>query len=318
MATQLLENSDQWVRSIEQRLSNLEQVAMTGAEVKDMIRNSWLSPLIEPEAVDLNSPFMQYSSCSVSDFSHPRFFAMCRLIAARPYWHRKQWEYVFILHHLEAAGMLRTGKRGLGFGVGVEPLPSAFALLGVSITGTDAPEQIKEAGGWANSKEHSQTLDDMRFPWIEELRFRDLVSYQSCDMMNIDPRLTNYDFTWSSCCLEHLGNLQNGLDFIRNSVESCLRVGGIAVHTTELNLTSDVHTIEQDAGTVIYRRSDLINFIAEMRDRGHIAHPFIVGPPAHALDFHVDVAPYSEEPHLRLRIAEFASTSCGVVIQRGV
>lgn len=306
-----------WREDVERRLDALEMSSMTGAKVKEMIRQSWLSPLIEKPTASADDPFMHYSSCSASDFLHPRYFALCRLINARPYWHRKQWEYVFILHHLTSAGVLRSDMRGLGFGVGVEPLPSAFALLGASITGTDAPDEIRELGGWAQSKEHSQTLDDMRFPWIAEDRFRELVSYQPCDMMNIDPTLTDYDFTWSSCCLEHLGSLQNGLDFIRNSVENCLKVGGIAVHTTELNLTSDVHTIEADVGTVIYRRSDIVNFLAEMQERGHIVQPFIVGPPAHQLDYHVDVAPYSDEPHLRLRIAEYASTSCGVVIRKG-
>lgn len=304
-------------KQINDRLAALEQGKADVLTVKEMVRNSWLAPTIDRPTVDVDAPFMQHSSCTASDFLHPRYFAMCRLINARPYWHRKQWEYVFILHHLTRAGVLRSGMRGLGFGVGVEPLPSAFALLGASVTGTDAPDEIRESGGWAKSKEHSQTLEDMRFPWIAEDRFRELVSYQPCDMMNIDPALTGYDFTWSSCCLEHLGNLQNGLDFVRNSVENCLKVGGVAVHTTELNLTSDIHTIEEDAGTVIYRRSDLTNFIAEMEERGHIVEPFIVGPPAHQLDYHVDVAPYSEEPHLRLRIAEYASTSCGLVIRRG-
>src|SRR5215469_5473246 len=41
--------------------------------------------------------------------------------------------------HLRRAGTLRSGMRGLCFGVGMEKLPSLFASLGVHITATDAP-----------------------------------------------------------------------------------------------------------------------------------------------------------------------------------
>ena len=34
--------------------------------------------------------------------------------------HRKQWEYALVVEALEAADLVGPGKRGLGFGVGVE------------------------------------------------------------------------------------------------------------------------------------------------------------------------------------------------------
>lgn len=247
---------------------------------------------------------------------HPRFFQLCKLIHARPLWHRKQWEYVFILHHLDRTGMLQTGRRGIGFGVGREPMPSAFAALGVQVLGTDAPDDIRESGGWAISKEHSASLDQMRFPWIDERVFYERVQYAPADMNSIDPSLRDFDFTWSSCCLEHLGTLQRGLDFIANSVD-CLRIGGVAVHTTELNLSSKVQTVEESRETVLYRESDLTGLIDALRARGHEAEPIRVAPPAHALDFHVDVPPFSQAPHLRLQLAGYVTTSVGVVVRRG-
>jgi len=260
---------------------------------------------------------MAYSSCHTGDFFHPRFAQLCKLIGTRPLWHRKQWEYIFILHHLERAGMLARGRRGIGFGVGQEPLPSAFALLGAHVLGTDAPNDIREAGGWTISKEHSASLDQMRFPWIDERTFYERVTYLPADMNNIDPALSDFDFTWSSCCLEHLGTLRKGLDFIINSVERCLRPGGVAVHTTELNLSSSHQTIEESKETVLYRHSDLVGLVDELRSRGHAAEPVLVGPTAHALDFHVDVPPYSQAPHLRLKLAGYVTTSVGVVVKRG-
>ncbi|WP_208455484.1 hypothetical protein [Burkholderia gladioli] len=305
--------------ALQQRVAELENLCrsfVTRSDVKDMIKDSTWSPSLDFPALPADAPFMTFSNCNTEDFKHPRYAQLCKLINDRPRWHRKQWEYIFILHHLIEANVLRPGMKGIGFGVGQEPLPSAFAMLGAAVLGTDAPSDIKDAGGWANSKEHSASLDQMKFPWIPDDLFYKQVRYAECDMNNIDPVFDGYDFTWSSCCLEHLGTLQKGLDFIANSVEKCLRPGGIAVHTTELNLSSDVHTVEESQATVLYRRGDLVNFIEEMRRRGHQADPIVVGPAATALDFHVDIPPYSQDLHLRLKLAGYVTTSIGVVVRR--
>lgn len=285
--------------------------------VKDMIRDSVFKPNLDVPTLPMDAPFMAYSSCHTGDFFHPRYAQLCKLINTRPEWHRKQWEYVFILHHLERAGVLAVGKRGIGFGVGREPLPSAFAMLGAHVLGTDAPDEIRQSGGWTVSKEHAASLDQMRFPWIDEQQFYERVSYSPADMNDIDVALGGFDFTWSSCCLEHLGTLRKGMDFIINSVERCLKIGGIAVHTTELNLSSHYQTIEESKETVLYREGDLAGLVDELRARGHAAQPIVVGPAAHALDFHVDVPPFSQSPHLRLQLAGFVTTSVGVVVTRG-
>jgi len=308
------------VAELKLRIDALEEraaLAMTRDTVKEMIRDSFHFPCLDHPTSAATDPFMVYSNCSMVDFSHPRYAQLCKLINDRPRWHRKQWEYIFILHHLLEANVFRPGMSGVGFGVGKEPLPSAFALLGASVLGTDAPSDIKERGGWEISQEHSASLDQMKFPWIRDDVFHERVSYGECDMNNIDPAIEGYDFTWSSCCLEHLGTLRKGLDFIKESVEKCLKVGGIAVHTTELNLSSEIQTVEASNETVLYRRGDLESFVAEMRERGHQADPIVVGPAAHSLDFHVDIPPYSQDPHLRLKLAGYVTTSVGVVIRRG-
>lgn len=128
---------------------------------------------------------MQQSNCTARDFQHPRYFQLCKPIEQTPTWHRKQWEYIFILHHLERTQGLTPGKRGVGFGVGIEPLPSTFARLGAHVLGTDAPEEIGQAAGCVAGNEHSQKLTDMRMGWIPEDLFVERVAYQPCDMNNI-------------------------------------------------------------------------------------------------------------------------------------
>ena len=52
-----------------------------------------------------------------------------RLRVPQIYVHRKQWEWFYIAQALEESGVVRPGARGLGFGVGNEPLPSWMAPL---------------------------------------------------------------------------------------------------------------------------------------------------------------------------------------------
>ena len=136
-------------------------------------------------------------------------------------------------------------------------------------------------------------------------------------MNNIDPSLGGYDFNWSSCCFEHLRSLEHGLQFVINAVEKTLKVGGIAVHTTKYNASANDATLTEGV-TVIYRRRDMEDLVRRLRERGHEVQPFIIGPPSHALDYHVDVPPYSHDIHLKLLLATYVTTSVGIVVRRGI
>src|SRR5664280_2623501 len=77
--------------------------------------NPYLSEeLSTPQSGD-RPPFPAYSTPVASDFSQPRFYEMCRLLALPPKYHRKLWEWTFILHALIEAGVITEGSRGLGF-----------------------------------------------------------------------------------------------------------------------------------------------------------------------------------------------------------
>ena len=135
-------------------------------------------------------------------------------------------------------------------------------------------------------------------------------------MNNIEPDLVDFDFNWSSCCFEHLGSIEAGLQFVVNAVEKTLRVGGIAVHTTEYNLSSNDATVES-GDTVIFRNRDILELVNRLRDRGHIVQPLVVAPNSHHLDFHIDMPPYLHNPHLKLLLWSHVATSAGIVVRRG-
>ncbi len=264
-----------------------------------------------------SASFMTYSTCSAADFESAEFARLCAELARPVQYHRKLWEWVFITHQLRRHGVVAAGKRGLGFGGGTEPLPSRFAGDGAEILATDAPPAIAIGAGWDKLNEFAATLQSTRVPSIiDSESFARLVRHASCDMNAIGVDVTDFDFCWSSCCLEHLGSLEAGIEFVVNSVEKTLRIGGVACHTTEFNLSSDQDTIGEGP-TVIYRRQDIERLIERLRDRGHQVDDLRVAPDSHPLDFFVDVPPYSQDPHLKLSLMGFTSTSIGIVVRRG-
>jgi hypothetical protein len=151
---------------------------------------------------------------------------------------------------------------------------------------------------------------------VDNDTFRQHVSFEPCDMNNISSHLTDYDFCWSACCLEHLGGLRHGIDFIINSVEKTLKIGGIACHTTELNLTSNSETFETPHLS-LYRRKDIEAAIEELKDRGHAVSKLVLSPGASPIDYYVDLPPYSHNPSLKIQLDRFVTTSVGLVIRRG-
>ena len=293
-----------------------ELQASTDKRVAEAIQKRMFIPNVAMTPGADCGTFMPWSTCSAADFFHPRYADICAMLMVQPKFHRKQWEYVYIIHKLQAAGSLRVGNRGIVFGVGRERLPALFASLGMSIVATDAPKKLGATAGWSKTNQHSDSL--------EHLLWRDLVSdevfhrnvlFRECDMRAIDDDLVDFDFTWSSCCFEHLGSLEKGIQFVIDSVGKTLKVGGVACHTTEFNLLSDDDTLKGGA-TVLYRRRDMKELIDRLRDLGHEVEPFVVAPNSHVMDHYVDSPPFIHDPHLKLRLGKYVATSAGIVVRK--
>ena len=253
--------------------------------------------------------------CREKDFIQPWFRYWTWRIRSGLRYHRKLWEFMFICQALWERGLLRPGARGLGFGVGGEPLPALFAAHGCEILGTDLGSEGAESLGWIGSAQHAAEKEALRRSAIcpDDL-FDQLVSFQACDMNHIPPDLTAFDFCWSSCAFEHLGSIEKGLAFVENSV-NCLKPGGWAVHTTEYNLFSNDATVD-NAGTVLFRRRDFEALAARLAEKGHRMAALSFEPGDGLIDNYIDVAPYCEEPSLRIALFGFATTSFGIVVQR--
>lgn len=251
--------------------------------------------------------------CSAREIQSSGYSEWCARLADVPRFHRKQWEHVVILEAARLAGQLRAGARAIGFGVGTEPLPAALAAQGVHVLATDQP--TSSAAHWTSSNEHSNGVEAlMRTDICPESTFRRLMSFRPVDMNRLPPDLAPADVVWSACVIEHLGSPQAGMDFVKRSLK-LLNPGGVAVHTTELDLTPGDETMDY-GHCAVYRLQDLALLEKEVRAAGFWMelNPYVAME--HPADRSV-APPYSrgtEPQHLKLALYKSITTSIALII----
>ena len=241
----------------------------------------------------------------------------------KPAMHRKLWEFAYIAQALRGSGMLRPGSRGLGFGCGKEPLASLFVAEGCDVLATDLASADATAKGWSGGEQHAASLQNV---WMQDLCSRTeadaRLTFRAVDMNAIPSDLDGaFDFCWSSCALEHLGSIEQGLAFIERS-SRCLRPGGIGVHTTEFN-TDPGETLEHGR-TVLFQQRHFAQLAKRLAGKGVEMLPILARAGDPFLDGYVDVPPYPIPAevgstlsvlHLRLLVAAHRSTSIGIIVR---
>jgi SAM-dependent methyltransferase len=276
---------------------------------------SWLTVRQSEPPAPGSQVFSRSLLCRQDSFQTPYFSYWTETLGCELRYHRKLWEFVYICQALYERGLIKEGMRGLGFGVGEEPLTAYFACQGCRITGTDMATDAAVQAGWTLTDQHAAGKEALRKPWLcADKLFDANVEFRACDMNAIPDDLTGYDFCWSACALEHLGSIEQGLAFIERSLD-CLRPGGFAIHTTEYNLSSNADTVSE-GGTVLFRRRDLEELHQRLAAKGHTMAPLDLDPGYGEIDRYIDVAPYRDEPHLKLALRGYAATSVGIIIQK--
>ncbi len=275
----------------------------------------------EPQRVGLNTRI-----CRQNDIEQPWLRHWCQRLEMQPIYHRKVWEDCFVVQALWEAGYLEPGRRGLGFAVGAEPLPSLFVSLGAKVLATDLDFEDQRSAAWQSTGQHTGgRLAHLHRPGIVDLdRFGAMCDLRSVDMNAIPEDLFGqFDFCWSVCSAEHLGSIEHGLKFIEQSIR-CLKPGGVAVHTIEYNLDEKGPTVDHWP-TVLFQRRHIEQLAARLSAMGHALLEPDLSIGADPLDGFVDVPPYHYQmpeatplhgaPHLRLSISGFPATSAGLIIR---
>ena len=280
----------------------------------DLIQKNW-GDFIETE----EEPRIISKCCTENDFNQNWFVKIKEKLGWKENrLHRKIWEFVYISKVLEDNRMLIPGKRGLGFAVGTEPLPSFFASLGVDVLATDLELSKGTAELWANSGQNAG--GDINKLWrpniLSKEEFDRHVIYKDLDMNEIPGDIGQFDFCWSSCAIEHVGSLELSKRFLKNMI-NVIKPGGIAVHTTEFNLWSNEDTIE-DGFSVIYRRKDFEE-LKEWYVKHDCSLELSFKRGAGSSEMFLPLPPYEENDtrdHLNLIIGQYASTSYALIIKK--
>jgi hypothetical protein len=265
-------------------------------------------PIIVSDELSFTYPDSQ--TVSASQFYEERFLDCLKSLDLNPGLDRKTWEYAFIMNAIDTYCGFGPERRGLGFGVGKERLPSAMVLRGCELIVTDYVPPDDQSLEWEARK-----IDDLIYENIvPAAALRNKAQFREVDMNKIPEDLVNFDFLWSTGSLEHIGGLKNGLHFIENAMK-CLRYNGIAVHTTEFTLTS--RTVGYDTpGESFYCQKDIEDLAFRLTQAGHsIVLNFRRGNTI--ADTHVDIPPYHEGMTLAAQHYDHVITSIGLIIQKG-
>lgn len=229
-------------------------------------------------------------------------------------YNRKSWEWGFICHNLSKENILTENKIGLGFAVGREPLPTIFAKEGCTILASDAPLDNNIMTLWNNTNQHCNELDNVYYQGLlDKNKFLDKVQFRPIDMTNLPTDLNNqFDFIWSTCAIEHIGGINKGLQFVIDSL-NYLKNGGIAIHTTEFNLSSNTDTIDNPT-LCLFRINDFLELEKRIFNIATI-DPLIIKDNGCEHDLIIDKYPY-KSTHLKLDIGGYVATCIGIIIRK--
>ena len=237
----------------------------------------------------------------------------------RPQFHRKNWEWAAVSQALAERGMLQPGRRGIGFAVGREPLACLFAARGADILATDLAAGDGKTSLWSETGQHAASLDALHWPaLLDRTNFDARVGFMPQDMRDLKTDgLGTFDFLWSACSFEHLGSLEAGLQFVLRSMD-LLKPGGIAVHTTEFNVSSVEQTLDH-CDSVIYRQQDVVDLECRLRRVacGMERPDFFAGTELDDLEYDFEPFYQNERNHIKLMLGGFVTTSLLLIIRKG-
>ena len=227
----------------------------------------------------------------------------------------KFWQNASICQALIERGKLKKGKKGIGFGVGLERLPAVFAEFEVDVMATDQSFHGGSSAHWAE-RELAKGLSSLnKIKIVSDKKFLQRVQFRTLDMKNIPNKYSDrYDFLWSNCSLGHLGSIPSGLSFIRESLR-CLKRGGIAVHTTEVNVLSNNLTVDH-GDTVVFRLQDIYHLFQELTKIGYVCSPLKFHLGRSSGDFRLSMQPKFGNDYSKIQIGGHLATQVILIIRR--
>lgn len=228
----------------------------------------------------------------------------------------KFWQNAVMVQALSERNLLKKDNTCIGFGVGRERLPALFAKYGVHVIATDQDFTTEKAKHWEEHELAVGTQSLNKLGICDPKEFHKNVKYESLDMTKIPSNLHGqFNFLWSNCALGHLGSIESGLDFIIES-SKCLKPGGYAVHTTEVNVISNHETVDNNPETVIFRPKDIHQLATKLRQHGYILTPLNLNFGKTQNDQKIAMSPEFGNDYSKLQVGGHIITQVVLIIHK--
>jgi len=172
--------------------------------------------------------------CDAADWFDTEFRSIIlNELKESPRFHRKQWEFAMIFLALKKLGYLNEDMTGLSLGGGNERVLYSIAQHVNKLIVTDLYD---EDTTWdcAKTKDPDEYIKASKPFDVDDSKIKAL----RMDMRYLDFADNTFDFCYSSCAIEHIGDFE---DFVLHldEVYRVLKEDGVYVFTTELKIGSD-------------------------------------------------------------------------------
>ena len=260
--------------------------------------------------------------CDAADWFDPEIKSIIEKELKEPArFHRKQWEFAMIFLTLRKFGLLNSQRVGLSLGGGNERVLYSIASHIKKLIVTDLYD---ENTSWdcARTTDPNEFIKSSKPFSVDDTKLQAM----RMDMRSLDFEDNTFDFCYSSCAFEHIGNHQDFLDHL-NEVNRVLKDDGIYVFTTELQFGEK--TIA-DQNNYIFSKDYISDLIAESKmdfisdvdaelTKNEINCPFPsnVRNVTFLGDGHISEKLFNYFPHLILLRGNVPFTSVLLILQKG-
>lgn len=234
--------------------------------------------------------------------------------------HRKQWEFAMIFLTLQKLSLLESDKKGLSLGGGNERVLYSIANHIKKLIVTDLYDD-NTSWDCARTSDPNEFIKSAKpFPIDDEK-----IEAFRMDMRYLDFDDNTFDFCYSSCAIEHIGEDK---DFIQhfNEVNRVLKKGGIYVLTTELQFgdktirdqNNFIFSKDHIANLISYSDLDFVSDVNASLSENQVNYPFpsnIINTAFHGHNF-INQKLLKDFPHLMLLRGDVPYTSVLLVLKK--
>jgi hypothetical protein len=319
MARLTNDHSQPNINSLWRILKDLETVQL---DVKLLGYQLGLAHEYRLQAIPVEAPGPFLADCKPAtqgDMETRWFRYWCEQLRERPRYHRKLWEFAYVMQALHAAGALKKGARILVLGPDQQPAASYAAAQGAEVIVVQDPSAPLPGPG-----ADPLLYEDL----VGKAAFEKRVTRRQADLRALPDDLGGFDACISIGRANGFGSIEAGVAFLISSVRA-LKPGGVAAHVADFNFSDDERTLDNWT-PALFQRRHFEAVAAAWTAAGHEVTPLDFNVGYQALDRFVDVPPFDvsrteamaglwrdgwQAAHLKSQIDGFPVASFGMVVR---